>query len=97
MTSTLKNYTPGSWYLEENYIKNQANETLAIYINTQGDENNQTNAKLMASAPDLLAACKFALTTLANMTTQQFSNGADKEIRDFLRATIKPFLGEETS
>ena len=46
------------------------------------------NAHLIAAAPELLAACEFALTELNDMTTDTFGNGSDKEIRDLLKIVI---------
>ena len=38
----------------------------------------------MSYAKELLTACKFTLKTLENMTTEEFSRGADRPIRDLL-------------
>jgi len=47
------------------------------------------NAHLMAAAPDLLEAAKFALESLENMFTSDFANGGDRPVRDALEAAIK--------
>ena len=46
-------------------------------------------AKLMAAAPELLEACIKTLNKLQHMTTDQYLNGGDHEIRKLLAVTIK--------
>ena len=46
------------------------------------------NSKLIAAAPEMLEALRFTLAQLENMTTDAFSKGADKPIRDMARAAI---------
>ena len=48
----------------------------------------QANAALIAAGPDMLAALKFCLSALVNMTTADFSRGADKPARDMAAAAI---------
>ncbi len=38
--------------------------------------------------PDLLSAAKFMIDTLADLTTEEFSRGGDKEAREALTAAI---------
>ena len=38
---------------------------------------------------DLLAACEVALEVLEQMGTMEFSHGADRQIREILRAAIQ--------
>lgn len=47
------------------------------------------NAKIIASAPELLEACIEALNTLRYMTTDQYLRGEDKPVRDKLKNAIK--------
>ena len=55
----------------------------------------QRQERIKAAAPDLLAACEFALDRLENMTTGEFSSGGDKEARELLAAAIAKATGEE--
>lgn len=48
----------------------------------------EANADLIAAAPELLAACQTTLDSLANMTGEDFSNGADRILRAALSAVI---------
>lgn len=48
------------------------------------------NASLIAAAPDLLAACEYALDRLENITTEDFAKGGDADIRDKLLGVIEP-------
>jgi hypothetical protein len=50
------------------------------------------NAALMAAAPMLLEAARFALEALDNMTTSEFALRSDKEARERLREAIKTAL-----
>ena len=43
---------------------------------------------------DLLGALEFALSELENMTTTQFSNGADKQAREHMAEAIRKAKGE---
>lgn len=47
------------------------------------------NAALIAAAPDLLAACEYALTRLENISTDEFARGGDADIRDRLLGIIE--------
>jgi hypothetical protein len=48
----------------------------------------EDNARLIAAAPDLLAACKDALFVFENMTSFDWSRGGDKKVREIVRAAI---------
>jgi len=47
------------------------------------------NYELEAINKELLEACKFALSELSDMTTKQFSLGADKALRERLTQAIR--------
>jgi len=47
------------------------------------------NAALIAAAPDMLAACEYALERLENITTDDFARGGDADIRDRLLGVIE--------
>jgi hypothetical protein len=81
-------HTPGPWHVDEGYIKNKEGDVLASLPYTLGDQTDWNNTALIAAAPDLLAACIFALNSFENMTTEAFSQGADKPARDALRAAV---------
>lgn len=50
---------------------------------------------LIAAAPEMLAVLKMALESLGNMTTDQFSCGEDRPIRDAMEAAIARAEGRE--
>ena len=47
------------------------------------------NTYLIAAAPDLLEACEATLMDLEDMSTEEFSKGADKQARIRLKEAIK--------
>lgn len=54
----------------------------------QDDDTLLANARLIAAAPDLLAACEFAYSALCNLTTDDFQRGGDLPIRERLATVI---------
>jgi len=63
-------HTPGKWYYRENIgqinAENNCNSICNIHPHGEkrGADENRANAKLIASAPELLEACKYALQHL---------------------------------
>ena len=51
-------------------------------------EQGSPNARLCAASPQLLEACQVTLSKLEDMTTSEFANGGDKEIRKLLENAI---------
>jgi hypothetical protein len=100
-------HTPGPWTISrdtgskgERYIWMDGDYFGGHAIATVHDkvpESAEANARLLAAAPDLLAALQAILETLDNMTTSQFQHGADKPARDLARAAIAKALEEVTS
>lgn len=84
-------HTPGPWHYAEGYVRDSAGNALASIPYTLGDFTDRANGELMAAAPELLEACRFALDTLDKITTEQFSQGADKPARAKLAQAIEPF------
>lgn len=88
-------YTNGPWHkntVENGKPKVFGNDNFYCVIN--GDKR-ESNAHLIASAPDLLEACKVALDTLEKMTTADFEIGHDRLIRDMLKTAIAKAEGRE--
>jgi hypothetical protein len=97
-------HTPGPWtrqfdpeeppfneYVIVEKFPTQPNHPNGQYIIARfpsGDSERTANASLIAAAPDLLAACEFSLSELANMTTEEFSMGGDRHARECLVAAI---------
>jgi hypothetical protein len=50
--------------------------------NEATEETQDANARLIAEAPEMLELLKDTLVTLENTTSDEFSKGADKPIRD---------------
>ena len=48
----------------------------------------KANAELVKAAPVLLAACEKVLKRLEGITTDDFSKGGDKDMRDILKAAL---------
>lgn len=59
-----------------------------LFVNAMFDEA-LANAALASAAPALQAACRKALDDLANMTSEDFSKGADKSLREALQAALE--------
>ncbi len=105
-------HTPGPWedaglaiYAGKVQISQGVDETTEEAITTglkvgHGSEleypEARANARLIASSPDLLEACQFALYTLRGMTTEQFAVGADKMTRAILETAIAKATGKES-
>jgi len=54
-------HTPGPWRVERGAIVNEAGDVLASVPYTLGDDSDRANARIMAAAPELLAACEDVL------------------------------------
>jgi hypothetical protein len=65
-----------------------------LYINPLGGPGVEYCA-MHAAAPEMLDAIKHALTTLNNMTTEQFRGGADRQLRQYLNALLAKIEGKE--
>lgn len=89
-----RNYNPGPWTLDQGQIRDREGWALASVPLGIGDETDQANGRLMAAAPELLEAALKMLDILENMTTAEFSRGADKEGREALAAAIKAAIGD---
>ena len=79
-------YTPGPWKGHGKWltnIKDENGEMIATVWNI-GEDVAPHNAHLIAAAPEMLEVCQFALEKLNRMTTDEFSKGGDKEIREKL-------------
>jgi hypothetical protein len=89
-------HTPGPWKvvaLNEEYVWGNGVTALARVYGTEYDTENgvqesAANVALICAAPELLAACAALLDGLENMTTDAFSKGADKPLRDMAAAAI---------
>ena len=72
MSKTVTEHTPGPWNLSANedgrtYVEasNDTADDIAALLMDHDQQQNAANARLIAAAPDLLAACKAALNTPA--------------------------------
>ncbi len=92
----MNKHTPGPWRVAPPSDYPQ-DPRLHVDASTRGyvalcgvrdDLEAQANAHLIAAAPELLEACRFAADVLADLTTEAFRTGADKPIRDVLAAVI---------
>ncbi len=95
----LKNqFTPGPWRIAFEtrieygpYVAGKGFAVAEVFrdpVETGMPEEYKANARLIAAAPDLLDATQAVLDKLENMTTAEFSAGADKEVRENLAAAI---------
>ena len=92
-------YTPGPWKQKKTVIGDDYDIAIVandgdkvsliaeVYkvVNQSGRKADvKANARLIAAAPEMLEVCQFALKKLNRMTTDEFSKGGDKEIREKL-------------
>lgn len=85
-------YTPGPWKVIGDSAGIQGGDGFIVADATRaknpkvysgknkGDE--KANAHLIAASPELLEVCKETLNELESMTTDRFSRGMDKPIRE---------------
>lgn len=94
------NYTKGEWINHKLY-----DEGYDIYQNGDGDGHTiarvfqyngeqETNANLIAAAPDMYETLKKALLLLNRITTEDFSCGKDKPLRQRLEKVIAKAEGK---
>jgi len=56
-------HTPGPWRVNHRCVEDEARNAIAsVYRNVDGTGHNKANARLIAAAPDLLAACEAILS-----------------------------------
>jgi len=88
-------HTPGTW----NYVYGSDREFVAKTTSNakpyRDDKEERANARLIASSPDLLEACKMILELLDYMTTTQYSAGYDKPARIILNQVIAKAEGRD--
>lgn len=54
----------------------------------EDEEANESNARLIAAAPELLTACRDLVDCLDNITTAEFRRGGEHALRERARAAI---------
>lgn len=74
-------YASTPWRVEGGTIRDKNGNLLATVQYTAGNEQDQSNAAIMAAAPELMQACIMALTGLQDMSTDEFAAGGDRKIR----------------
>ncbi len=101
------NHTPGPWTVSAGPDANRTGHYRNVYgadgkmlvamlgLSARvGQTQQNANARLIAAAPELLAALQYWLRAIDSMTTEEFSRGADKPCRDRAAAAIAKALGE---
>lgn len=84
----MSKHTPGPFYSRATgsgqfmVASEKTGQTVAVVYTNEHD------GVVLAAAPCLLSACLYALGFLENLTTEDFSKGRDKPMRDKLRAAI---------
>jgi hypothetical protein len=105
---TRDGVTPGQWgFACDSYGKVWRSKMAAVtshdpkfnghgFVRVASRIENWGDARLIAAAPELLAACKESLARLDGMTTEEFSNGGDRAVRGLLAAAIAKAEGRAT-
>ena len=103
-------HTPGPWRAKKHTEGEPGYEVIIPYVEKEwiegkvgkivcemGGNNDEdyANARLIAAAPEMFEAIKFAFDELEDMTTDEFSRGADKAVRDKLLKALAKVRGEE--
>lgn len=95
-------HTPGPWrYYKQGdgtrfHITARANGTPGNHVDDFAtvDIRKEDNARLIAAAPELLAAAIALLNKIDDITTEDFSKGGEREERETLREIIAKAIGE---
>ena len=97
----MRAHTPGRWYAERLpntlcVIRSDADtHDVAIVQQLDDYERERANKYLLAAAPDLLEACKYALGAFATLDIVEGNPDRKRPIKDTLRAAIAKATGEE--
>ena len=99
----MSKFTLAPWVLTYDYGKRkmciqsikEVGHPIVIYFTNDIASFQNPDCILMASAPSLYSAARDALDFLRNCTTDEFSRGADAEIRKQLSAALTLADGEE--
>lgn len=110
MTATQK-HTPGPWKLDGRWVTDAATGCVTVaelpvipaYSEIDaGDYQNEANARLIAAAPDLLEACKVALTVVKESVERlradwpdSYSDGDEYATLQKLQSAIAHAEGKE--
>ena len=92
-SKTKTTHTPGPWFIQctggESECIASNHQTLDVEVNGPDFEIRNANARLIAAAPELLAACHVALATLdlKSMGRAKWTGGDQKSF-DLLSAAI---------
>lgn len=97
-------HTPGPWKIGEQYLGCRdifapapGDEPTIEICSTSGlpeEEDDIANANLIAAAPDLLNTLEWTLEQLNTLTTDAYSKGDDRMIRNRLQETIDKARGQ---
>jgi len=81
--SDLTITTPGPWKAAGGYIRDKAGDCLGTYPFSLGDMTDHNNGRLMAAAPELLAAVKAAASGLWEfVNTEDISPDHKRKLTD---------------
>ena len=89
-------YQPTEKFLaitEHRAVMRSSDQMLIALCGPVGDNDTEEVARLIAAAPQLLKALEFAIGELEDMTTDEFSRGADKAVRDRLEQALAAAKG----
>lgn len=96
----MSKHTPGPWWVEPEEASAHRGLAIcaadAVVATITPDENgpfplddtDQANARLIAASPGLLSTLEWTLEQLNTLTTDEYSKGGDKAIRERLQETI---------
>jgi len=90
---TWKGYSPGPWKAQASNVFAADGLRVAMVDGAYGSEI-EANTHLIASAPDLLETLEWTLERLNTLTTDAYSKGGDRAIRERLQETINKARGQ---
>jgi hypothetical protein len=101
----MSGHTPGPWKLTEETtigrpcITGRIGLIAMLAVHDVGDaewDADTANARLIAAAPDLLAACEAVLSNLDHLSDVWGQEGVTRTVQDRLRAAIAKAKGGES-
>lgn len=91
MNAVTRQHTPGPWSVEGSYVHGPDGKR---FLAVASDGEGQANSRIIASAPELLAACMSALRALEDNLQP---GPMDEDAKEGLRAAIAKATGGNAS
>lgn len=84
--------SPSPWHKDQGKIKDKDGNVLVKYPQTNENPINESNAELMAAAPNLLAAVVLSIQLLEGLQREQIKQENLNQVRKALIRVVSPFF-----